>query len=892
MPGREDQRTAGQSRHARRVMLVCIAGAAAWVFREAIFGGGMFAFRDAAHYYYPLLQHVVGRWAEGSVPLWNPYENLGQPLAGNPTSAAFYPGLLIFMLPIGYAWGYKLYILAHLLLAAAAAYGFARRLDASVEAAGLGAIAYAFSGNVLYQYCNAVFLVGAAWLPAAMLCADRMLRGEKGDGTLLCKAPEGPVPGKRVPSPFSSPEGPVPLFRDPFSSPFSPHLRWALAFGAVLAMMVLGGDPQMAYNAGLLAAMYAVWLWWDERFALRPLYVDAGEETHSPARRACIVATSRPALLALAAGMGVLLSAVQVLPSLELARRSDRQAASWGDRLLAKPTPHTHHEHTYHFSVGPWRLAEFVWPNIGGRQFPIHRRWFNAIPGEGRVWTPSLYMGILPLLLALSAMRFLPDQKATGTSWQRWLTWSTLLAIVASLGWYGLGWIAREIVFATTGRGDVVPVGAPAGGVYWLMTLALPGYFSFRYPAKLLVVAALGISILAARGWDEVAAGVRPRFARVLLWLGILSGIGVLMVWAIRPYWSGWLAGVGPDSLFGPLDTAGAWRDVLMALGQTAVLCVAFWWLLRPRPEGGLRTWQASVALVLVAADLAVSNGWMVACAPAESFERPSAMGGAVLGDRSTGRVRVYRHPIWMRPEWRHAGSRERIAESLHWDRDTLFPKYHLPYGVRVVEVTGSMMLADYKELLRQGLDGPACYRLSDYVILPGDRAMPGGRRVAVSVPDVSLWENPNALPRAWIAEPGQTRRPRHCPGERCEVVEDRPERVELEVRLFRRGVVVLADQFYPGWQVQVVRHGGGVTDTAEGWPECMRVNRAMRGIALSSGCYRLIYRYRPMSVWLGVWLSGLGWLVIVGLAAFSSLPRRRESRRVPIPAEFPPARQ
>ena len=116
--------------------------------------------------------------------------------------------------------------------------------------------------------------------------------------------------------------------------------------------------------------------------------------------------TSRPALLAIAAAMGLALSAVQVLPSMEFTARSDRIPSPIGDRLLGHIEPGTHAEHTYDFSVGPWRLAEFVWPNLSGRQFPVHRRWLEVIPAEGRIWTPSLYMGLLPLLLALAAMRF------------------------------------------------------------------------------------------------------------------------------------------------------------------------------------------------------------------------------------------------------------------------------------------------------------------------------------------------------------------------------------------------------------------------------------------------------------------------------------------------------
>ena len=90
-------------------------------------------------------------------------------------------------------------------------------------AAGVAAVSYAFSGNVLFQYCNCVFLVGAAWLPLAVLAADRMLLG-----------------------------------RSP---------RWAVILGLVLAMITLGGNAELAYHAGLLAALYALWLWWRGRAA-------------------------------------------------------------------------------------------------------------------------------------------------------------------------------------------------------------------------------------------------------------------------------------------------------------------------------------------------------------------------------------------------------------------------------------------------------------------------------------------------------------------------------------------------------------------------------------------------------------------------------------------------
>ncbi|MCU0980745.1 MAG: hypothetical protein MUF25_16470, partial [Pirellulaceae bacterium] len=264
-------------------MAVAILGPFFWCFGSAVCAGRGFAFRDAAHFYYPLFDWVNHQWAAGQVPLWNPQENCGVPVLADGTSSVFYPGKLVFALPLSYAWNFKLYTTLHVLLAAGAAFLLARRWDASRYAAGLAAVAYAFGGSVLFQYCNVVYLVGAAWLPLALAAADRMLVDRS--------------------------------------------VRGALLLGAVLALMVLGGDPQMAYHAGLLAAGYAWLLWRSDRRANRGRSVTiqlpgkartaAGFEVCHETRRM----HHRFVLLSLAAMAAFALSAIQVLPSSEWSRR-------------------------------------------------------------------------------------------------------------------------------------------------------------------------------------------------------------------------------------------------------------------------------------------------------------------------------------------------------------------------------------------------------------------------------------------------------------------------------------------------------------------------------------------------------------------------------------------
>ena len=887
----------------RLTTLIVVVGLFAWIFAESLFGSGMFCFRDAAHYYYPLFEFAADQWAKGEPPLWNPYENLGVPLAADVTESVFYPGKLIFGLPLDYSRLYKLYIAAHLLLAVATAYVLARRWKVSRDGAGLAAISYAFSGSVLYQYCNVVFLVGAAWLPLAVLAADQALVGRS--------------------------------------------IRWALALGTVLAMITLGGDPQMAYHCGLLTVIYAVCLWWREPTGPRQL------------------ARSRTALILLAATCGLALSAVQVLPSLEFHRLGHRRitsvprniwevvphllrdpssastAATWHDGLLCRNIePGSHQEHAYHFSVGPWRLAEYVWPNFGGRQFPVHRRWMQVIPGEGRLWVPSLYMGLLPLVLAVASLRFRRTDPRT-----LWMSWTVVLGVTAAFGWYGVGWLLGEIRGAAgADLSQPWPIGEPVGGVYWLLTVLLPGYVNFRYPAKWLVLAALGLSILAAGGWDRVRSGNSRRIRPAVLGLATASLLAALLALAVRPFWHQWLAGVAPDQLFGPLDTVGAANDLLRAFSQTALVSGICWWLIAWSQTD--RRFVGPAMLVLVAVDLAAANAWMVASAGTDIWTNTPKLATVIEAAQTKspddGPYRIFRRPIWMPPSFKVSSSGNRMAEAVRWDHDTLWPKYNLRPRVPLAEVHGAMMPYDHQILLRE-----MRLRGVDSVPVQADLALLNVKHAIVRKPDpgsslssgknlrpldrlpedISLQDIPQAFPRAWIVHRVELMRPidprdsavvrrrtrdvfwpegkrrdlrsvavveetqqrapfpattprqsheaeppstEHDHSEHCRVVLHQPLRVELETRLNRPGLVVLCDQFCPGWQLKVETNGRN----PESVP-ILRTNRVMRGAWLPAGNHRLVWIYRPTSFRLGAAVSTLSWLVLaVGLIVLLRRPK------------------
>ena len=71
-----------------------------WCFGSTLTGTRVCAYRDIAHFYYPLYAWTSRTWSRGEIPLWNPQENIGTPVAAEATSALFYPGQLLFALPL------------------------------------------------------------------------------------------------------------------------------------------------------------------------------------------------------------------------------------------------------------------------------------------------------------------------------------------------------------------------------------------------------------------------------------------------------------------------------------------------------------------------------------------------------------------------------------------------------------------------------------------------------------------------------------------------------------------------------------------------------------------------------------------------------------------------
>jgi hypothetical protein len=519
--------------------------------------------------------------------------------------------------------------------------------------------------------------------------------------------------------------------------------RWrsSVWLGVVLALMILGGDPQMAYHVLLLGGVYAVVLWACTR-------AEAADGVAVSKRR-------KLALFAVAAVIAFLLAAVQILPSAAATAASERAqfkqprnvyeaasqlAARKGDLspisegLLGPPAIGTHHATAYDFSISPWRLAELIWPNCGGRMYPTHRRWFSLLPEEPRIWSPSLYLGLVPFALGLSAFKLRSSDVRL-----RWLSWTLLIFALGSLGTFGLGWVLRKVWLASGGGADF-PLKDPVGGVYWLFVVLLPNYVYFRYPAKLLVVASLAIAVLAGFGWDRALGSPSRRISLLLLLLGIGSGIIAAAALVASQFVA---LGQGQYSLaFGPFDSRGAWTDVVTSLVHTSLVALAATWLLkkasgsveqasggREPPEVVFRNvlvWQSAL-LGLCAAELALANHWLTPTAPAKIWRETSAIPQAIDSDAPS--PRTYRAGSWWPARFQRERSAGRLEEMAAWERQTLAGRYALLDQAALVNSQSGLKRADHDAIIdavdestSDEAERSALQRLGvEYLILPDE---------------------------------------------------------------------------------------------------------------------------------------------------------------------------
>lgn len=444
------------------------------------------------------------------------------------------------------------------------------------------------------------------------------------------------------------------------------------------------------------------------------------------------------------------------------------------------------------------------------------------------------------------------------------------LLVLAPLAFAHRARRSAAVFFAVLGAFALVPlVGVP----YLQSIFSLPPLLYLRNN-RFTLVTAFSILVLAAFGLDALVRGhVRPRPWQ---WVTILVCAYLAFICAKRV--------VDPSSL-GDSAAVVAWFRRYDSLGlATALAAIAAWFCVRRSSDAPVRlAWILSGVLVL---ELTI-NAWGVNPQCERELYYPRLQVLSEIEKREPGRMvgvdciapnLAQVHGL-LDVRGYDAADPLRIVEVLRAGRDERAPP-EIPYARTMQHVPKNP----------SGISDMLALR---WVVLRG--SPPAGEEVAFTGGGYSLFENTNALPRAYLPArvevvPDKARRlellgssafdPRAVAYVERElplalatpargtvkIVEDEASRVVIDMALETSGLVVLADSYDAGWKARI--------DGVEA--PVLVTNHALRGVCVPAGARRLEFRYEPLSFAIGLWIAAFALVVMAGTAF---VVRRRTTR-------------
>ncbi|MDP3938059.1 MAG: lysylphosphatidylglycerol synthase domain-containing protein [Deltaproteobacteria bacterium] len=287
---------------------------------------------------YPMYHYGYGEMLAGRVPLWNPYTLAGLPFLATLYTGILYPGNFLFLLlPTALAMGMTAAL--HSFLTTWFMYLLGREWGWSRIAAGVAALAWAYSHNSVWFYGPLCFIASAAWLPLMLLGVHRATEAGRGrSGSAL------------------------------------------LAFAGAMSLLA-GGFQIFVYGVYALAA-----------FALLRLAGTLRSNGRGAALRAA-------AWLLLGSLTAAAFAAPQILPTAELSRLTERSIRGlpfeWVGNPMQPESPLSDEQATGLTVVAPTAQVKSLFARAVTALADLRTLTPRRIP--------ALYFGILPPLLAVAA---------------------------------------------------------------------------------------------------------------------------------------------------------------------------------------------------------------------------------------------------------------------------------------------------------------------------------------------------------------------------------------------------------------------------------------------------------------------------------------------------------
>lgn len=826
---------AGDSNGAGRDWLAALSYLAlAHVVFYPVLESGVFLYgTDTVFHDYPLLfvhwSHLLNR---GEIPLWNPYLFCGLPSLGTFAFCPFYPTMWLFaVLPMPVAFSYQ-YILNDF-LAGLWTYWAARWMGLRRAGAFFAGLVFLVSGH-LVTLAHAGHLqkfAAIAWAPFVLGCATAAMRSG----------------------------------------------RWGywVACGVGLALQLLASHVQIAYYTLLCLVPWTLWLalfgrrevgsgrreagggsqdargGWpgagregqeagsESRMARgRNEESEAGRENISAAtvnQESKIqypkskMATFGVAGLGLALLFGFALSAAQILPAIETTPISNR-----GGGVPFATAAET--------SYPPFEFIEFVLPGFLGDNAVGGGHVYRGQWGTERIVTD--YMGLVPMLLFFFGLAASRDRN-------RWF------------------WLGVIVVAAFLAAGRFTPV-------YEFAYEWLPGLNRFRSPATILVFMTWSAAIVAARGLEAFVERVRDDEGRwgyllVLLFAVPAFGICALLLAAPELDWPV-LRSLDLPLVRKPQSSAATvfaslQRTTLfaaLACAALAVLAATETRWLRDRTVP--RVLALGALFVLAFVDPRAHESRYIKAAAVRPFQLflldhwsdsvtkklPPPVRGIETGNERSNRM-IARgiatlhgyHPVHLQAYLDlldlYAQNHAQLGR-LVFEQFVLTPEKHSP-GPEYRRVA-----ADRGAVLWLREPPPLYAYFPDEVEAVADRETLLSRMAADDFHPYrrSLTLDP-AL--AWSANETSTATAR--------VITHTPNRIELAVAASAERLLVVAELTAPGWEC-ILDSGRRI--------RLSTVNYAFRAMRVPSGNHRITLAYRPFSFRLGLYLTLVAVLLLIGL--------------------------
>jgi len=312
-------------------LLISLIWTAFWW--PVVSGDAFLYIRDLSLFAVPMKHYMLERFACAELPMWTPYVSGGMPFLADPSNQVLYPPNAFFFLFDSIERALSLWVALHSLLGMFAFAGLCRVFGMSVWISAWAGISYGLAGYIVSITDNVNFLPAVVWVPLAIALYQHGLDKQR--------------------------------------------FQFSALSALCLSCVVLAGDAQ---NAVFLSAL----------LALLSIVAMRADATGRPWRS---TAAHFPAAhLFLTIGLAILVTAAQVLPTLDLIPESVRHSTLAYEQIAI-----------WSFPVA--RLLEFFQPYIFGSHYPT----FDFLvpefyPSKSGPWAASVYLGTIPTLLVLVSL--------------------------------------------------------------------------------------------------------------------------------------------------------------------------------------------------------------------------------------------------------------------------------------------------------------------------------------------------------------------------------------------------------------------------------------------------------------------------------------------------------